>query len=115
MFSKKEATRLAQYIKAHRDAVFVIGHLFGLERYIEAELESDNVFFEISTPALVSIQRLVMAIEHFGANRVVLGSDTPYGHDNLKKNIERVKNLEISDEEKRSILGENMKELLRAK
>lgn len=115
LFSKKEATRLAQYIKAHRNTIFIIGHLFGLERYIEAELDSDNIFFEISTPALISRQRLMMAIKCFGANRVVLGSDTPYGQNNLKANIERVKDLDISDEEKYSILGGNMKKLLKIK
>lgn len=115
LFSKKEATRLAQYIKAHRNTIFIIGHLFGLERYIEAELDSDNVFFEISTPALISIQRLMIAIKCFGAERVVLGSDIPYGQNNLKTNIDRVKNLDISDEEKYSILGGNMKKLLKIK
>jgi predicted TIM-barrel fold metal-dependent hydrolase len=115
LFSKKEATRLAQYIKTHRNTVFIVGHLFGLERYIEAEVDSDNVFFEISTPALISIQRLKMAIKFFGAERVVLGSDIPYGQNNLKTNIDRVKNLDISDEEKYSILGGNMKKLLKIK
>lgn len=113
LFSKKEATRLAQYINAHRNTIFIIGHLFGLERYIEAELDSDNVFFEISTPSLISIQRLMIAIKCFGAERVVLGSDIPYGQNNLKTNIDRVKNLDISDEEKYSILGGNMKKLLK--
>jgi len=115
LFSKKEATRLAQYINAHRNTIFIIGHLFGLERYIEAELDSDNVFFEISTPSLISIQRLMIAIKCFGAERVVLGSDIPYGRNNLKTNIDRVKNLDISDEEKYSILGGNMKKLLKIK
>jgi predicted TIM-barrel fold metal-dependent hydrolase len=56
-----------------------------------------------------------MAIKIFGAERVVLGSDIPYGQDNLKTNIDRIKNLDISDEEKYSILGENMKKLLKLK
>jgi predicted TIM-barrel fold metal-dependent hydrolase len=115
LFSKREAAMLAQYIKIHRNSVFIIGHLFGLERYIEAELDSDNVFFEISTPALISIQRLKMAIKIFGAERVVLGSDIPYGQNNLETNIDRIKNLDISDEEKYSILGGNMKKLLKLK
>jgi hypothetical protein len=57
-----QATRIAQFMNAHRNTIFIIGHLFGLERYIEAERESDNVLFEISTPALISIHRLMMAI-----------------------------------------------------
>ena len=107
--------QLAQYIKIHRNTVFIIGHLFGLERYIEAKLDSDNIFFEISMPALISLQRLMMAIKYFGAEKIVLGSDIPYGKNNLKTNIHRVKTLDISDEEKYLILGGNMKNLLKIK
>ena len=101
-----------EYIKEHHKPTFIIGHLFGLERYIQANIESENIFFEISSPALISIPRLKKAIKFFGAHRILLGSDTPYGQDNLKLNLARVRDLAISDEEKRLILGENMKKLL---
>ncbi len=53
------------------------------------------------------------AIRFVGAGNVTLGSDTPYGKENLEKNIERIKELDISAEEKDLILGGNMKELLK--
>lgn len=112
LFSKNQATQLAKYIKAHTNTIFIIGHLFGLERYIEAGIHSDNIFFEISTPQLVSIQRIKKAIQHFGAQRIVLGSDIPYGQNNLELNIQRIRTLNIPDEEKNLILGHNMKTLL---
>ena len=112
LFSKGQAAQLAKYIREHEKPVFIIGHLFGLERYIEAGIESRETYFEISSPALVSRKRIEKAIEVFGANRVVLGSDIPYGRDNLKANLARVGNLDISDKEKDLILGENMKKLL---
>ena len=56
--------------------------------------------------------QVMKAIEHFGANRILLGTDTPYGKNNLQKNIDRVKRLNIGDQEKEMILGNNMKELL---
>ena len=40
-------------------------------------------------------------------------SHTPYGKGNLKKNINRINNLDISESEKRLILGDNMKRLLK--
>jgi predicted TIM-barrel fold metal-dependent hydrolase len=43
----------------------------------------------------------------------VLGSDTPFGKDNLKKNIQRVNRLNIPAEEKDLILGKNMQKLLK--
>ena len=115
LFSKKQATQLAEYIKEHSKTIFIIGHLFGLENYIKADIKSDNIFLEISTPALISIQRLKKAIKYFGVNRILLGSDIPYGQNNLKTNIGRVMDLDISDEEKYLILGENMKKLLKIK
>ena len=113
LFSKGQVIKLAKYIKEHAKTIFIIGHLFGLERYIEAGINSDNIFFEISTPQLISIHRLRKAIQHFGAQRIVLGSDTPYGQNNLGVNIERIKNLDISNEEKGLILGNNMRVLLK--
>jgi Tat protein secretion system quality control protein TatD with DNase activity len=58
-FSKRQATQLSKYIKAHPNTVFIIAHLFGLERYIESNITEDNVYFEISTPQLISIKRLL--------------------------------------------------------
>lgn len=113
LFSKRQAKQLAVYIKEHPKTVFIIGHLFGLEKYMKADIRSDNIYFEISTPALISIQRIKKAIKYFGINRILMGSDTPYGQNNLKTNIERVVSLDISDEDKKLILGENMKKLLK--
>jgi predicted TIM-barrel fold metal-dependent hydrolase len=113
LFSQRQATQLSKYIKAHPNTVFIIAHLFGLERYIEANIITDNIYFEISIPQLISMKRLLKAIEHFGANRIILGSDTPYGDNNLKRNIERVKTLKLPSEQRDLILGGNIKKLLK--
>lgn len=42
----------------------------------------------------------------------MLGSDAPYGQSNLKKNIERLHLLNITDSERVKILGENVRKLL---
>ena len=112
LFSWRQATRLASYIKSHSKTKFIIAHLFGLERYIKAGINSDNIFFEISTPQVVSVPRLKKAIHHFGVEKVLLGSDTPYGKNNVELNIKKIRKLDISDEEKDMILGNNMKKLL---
>ena len=115
LFSKKQASQLAKYIKVHPKTTFIIGPLFGLESYVRAGINTDNVYFEISTPQIVSIKRLNKALKHFGASRILLGSDTPYGRNNLELNIEKVKNLDITVEKKDLILGENMRKLLKIK
>jgi predicted TIM-barrel fold metal-dependent hydrolase len=70
------------------------------------------VYFEISSPSIISVTRLERAIACFGAQRVVMGSDVPYGKDNLRRNIERVQALGISAEEKDFILGQNIQKIL---
>jgi predicted TIM-barrel fold metal-dependent hydrolase len=104
--------RLIDFIRRHPHIRIIVAHLFGLELYIQSGLSFENVYFEISSPQLVSLQRLKVALHHFGARRIVLGSDTPYGKDNLHLNLERVRALPISDEEKALILGGNTQELL---
>ena len=48
-----------------------------------------------------------------GASNITFGTDTPYGKQNLKKNIDRIKSLDISSKEKELIFGENMRKLLK--
>ena len=91
----------------------IIAHLFGLEIFIEQDFKSENLYFYISTIQLTSTKRLMNAIRFAGATNVTLGTDTPYGKDNLKKNIDRVRSLDISSKEKELILGENMRKLLK--
>lgn len=113
MGTKKEVTHLIDYIGDHPDTTFIIGHLYGLEHYIRSGLDFKNVYFEISAPPLISIKRLMKAIDYFGAHRIVLGSDTPYGRNNLRVNIQRVQNLSIPEEDKKQILGLNMQRILK--
>ncbi len=110
--SKQEAIALIDFIRRHPQTRIIVGHLFGLELYIQSGLSFENVYFEISSPQLISLPRLKNALRHFGARKIVLGSDIPYGKDNLRLNIERVRALPISDEEKDLILGENLHNLL---
>jgi uncharacterized protein len=110
--SKQEVVALIDFIRQHPQTRIIVGHLFGLELYIQSGLSFENVYFEISSPQLISLQRLNKALRHFGAQKIVLGSDTPYGKDNLRLNLERVKALPISDEEKDLILGRNLHNLL---
>jgi len=61
---------------------------------------------------LVSTQRVLKAIDFFGAEKLLMGTDTPYGKNNLKGNIDRIRTLPIPEEQKHLILGDNMAQLL---
>ena len=63
---------------------------------------------------MISDQRLKSAIGYMGTDKILFATDTPYGaKDNIRRNIERIKNFDISNEDKNLILGLNMKKLLR--
>jgi predicted TIM-barrel fold metal-dependent hydrolase len=110
--SDKEVKKLIEYKRLHPQLKIIIGHLFGLELFIESKIKFENLYFDISTYQVTSDYRVLKTIEYFGADKTILGSDTPFGKDNLKKNIERIKNLPLNQDEKSKILGLNLKELL---
>lgn len=110
--SDKEVKKLIDYKRSHPQLKMIIGHLFGMELFIKSNIKFENLFFDISTYQVTSNYRVLKAIEYFGADKIILGSDTPYGKDNLKKNIARLERLPLNHDEKNMILGVNLKELL---
>ncbi len=113
LLSDKEVYKLIEYKKIHPKLKLIVAHLFGLEIFIKLNFKDENLYFDISTYQVTSDKRVLRAIDFVGANKVVMGSDTPYGKGNLQKNIDRIKKLDISVEEKDLILGENMRRLLK--
>lgn len=112
VYSAKEARRLVKLAREHPATNFIIAHLMGLEQIIKKGKDLTNIYFDISTYYIISQKRILKAMKHFGADHVLLGSDSPLGYDNLKNNIEKIKSMEISEEEKALILGENIARLL---
>jgi predicted TIM-barrel fold metal-dependent hydrolase len=103
---------LAEVAAARPDTVFIVGHLYGLEHFVRFDRPIPNVYFDISCPDLVSDVRLGAALDHFGASRLILGSDSPYGRNNLARGIQRIQALGISKQDKDLILGGNIARLL---
>ena len=61
----------------------------------------------------ITDEELCDLIHQTGPKRSIFGLDTPYKDAKMiKESIERIKNLPISEEAKRGILGENLKEIL---
>ena len=112
LYSKKDVESFIQFAQNHLETNFIVAHLIGLEIFEKRQVNLENLYFDISPTPLISDKRILKAINLFGAERVMLGSDTPFGKDNLKKNIERVKRLPISQEQKGLILGDNFQSLL---
>ena len=55
------------------------------------------------------------AIDNLGADRIMLGSDTPWDKGSLENNIARIGRLNIDSTEKERILGGNIADILKLK
>ncbi|MCG8411073.1 MAG: amidohydrolase family protein [Bacteroidales bacterium] len=112
LHSDNDVKALINYKRTHPKLKLIIAHLFGLEIFINQNVKDSNIYFDISPMQLISTYRIMSAIKFAGANNILLGSDTPYGQNSMKKNIARVMNLNISEKDKKQILGKNMQRLL---
>ena len=113
LWSNREAVKLLTVAKNYTGTNFILLHLIGLEVVAKQVKCMNNIHCEISPFSYISENRLKYAIDNLGADRVILGSDTPWDPDSLKNNIARVDRLNIASTEKERILGSNIMDILR--
>jgi predicted TIM-barrel fold metal-dependent hydrolase len=112
LYSRQEARRLAELVMEFPRTVFIVAHLIGLELLEGLPRGTENIYFDVSPPQLVSERRVLKAIERFRAARVVMGSDSPYGRGNLELALARVRELDFPESQLSLMLGTNMERLL---
>lgn len=93
-----------------------LGHGF-LDQSFEMSERYPNLVFDCSyivegttDPPVLSDEDVVAIFRRLGTERVLFGSDWPWGHP--LRDAERIKRLPLSDDEKRLILSENARRLL---
>jgi predicted TIM-barrel fold metal-dependent hydrolase len=112
LYAKRDAVDMLRLIAAHPETTFVIAHLLGLGVFAAADRSRlRNVFFDISPPNLCPLGLVKRALKIFGPEKLLLGSDTPFGKDNLKMSIDRVRGLDLTENGKALILGGNARRL----
>jgi len=112
LYSKNDVRDFILFSQKHQPTNFIIAHLIGLELFEKQKIQQPNLFFDISPALLISEKRILTVIKLFGAEKVLLGSDTPFGKFTLKNNIERIMRLGIPQEQIELVLGKNMEFLL---
>lgn len=112
--SLAQMEKMIQFIFQHPKAIIIIGHLYGLELFLQEDKQHfGNVYFDLSNLYFVSKERTMVAYEQFGAEHLLLGSDTPYGRESLENTIRQISQLPISALDKEHILGANLARLLK--
>ena len=113
LYSNDEAIILINVVKKYLETNFILLHLNGMEAIAKQDINMNNVYYEISPYSYINEHRISYAIDTFGADHVILGSDTPWDKDSLKNNIARIRRLNIDIYEKERILGINIRDILR--
>jgi predicted TIM-barrel fold metal-dependent hydrolase len=110
LFSKRETSALAGFVANHREVVFVIGHMLGLDIFEASRAHLRNVFFDTSGSERVRGRDILHAVRTFGDDHVVFGSDTPYAP--VADQIRKISRLGLADDALDRIFGRNMDHLL---
>ncbi|MDD3368535.1 MAG: TatD family hydrolase [Lachnospiraceae bacterium] len=108
VYTLVEMRKLIGFIKEHQEATIIIAHLYGLESFMEEPASDfENIWFDISNCYFVSKERIEMACRWIGADKLLFGSDTPYGIKSQKLTKDMVEKLDIPEGDKAKILGGN--------
>jgi predicted TIM-barrel fold metal-dependent hydrolase len=94
-----------QFVDLYPQVNVIIPHMGGLnggsQRVLEAVGRKPNVYFDIS---LAGISEGL--IREFGVNKFICGSDHPYGSPSWS--IDRIRKLNISEDEKQAVFSGNI-------
>jgi predicted TIM-barrel fold metal-dependent hydrolase len=110
LYSKREVQKLILFIKENPDAVLIIGHLAGADLFSESGVSLKNVYFDTSSSNRIQGSDIKRAIDAFGYEHIVFGTDTPYA--GIDEQIDRMERLKLSDRIKEHIYCLNAKNIL---
>lgn len=105
--------RLKKVLRTFRGASIIAAHMGGYDSWDEVEkyLVGEDIYFDTSyTSHILKTSLMIKMIKNHGVDKILFGSDSPWG--NQKNEVEVIKTLSLSNEEKDKILGENAKILL---
>ena len=99
------------FVKKTKNLKIIIPH-FGMlggnpMDFLQAFKGRENVYFDT---ALASTDTVMRFIEKIGHERILFGSDIPFG--TMKRELEKVLSLPIGDDKKERILSKNLKKLI---
>jgi len=109
--NQEQARRLAIMANRYYRTNIIVAHLLWAAE-IYPVLKHNNIWFDLSSPQLYSLATLQAVLAACGAERLILGSDTPYGSNNIPLILNRLEKLSISEDQKEQIAEKNLLYLL---
>jgi predicted TIM-barrel fold metal-dependent hydrolase len=110
LYSRKETRKLLRLVGTHREVIFIIAHMLGLDIFKEHAGNLPNVYFDTSGSERVRGQDILEAIQLFGHDHIVFGTDTPYAR--IGDQIEKIERLNLSENVKEAIFRLNFQNIL---
>ncbi len=110
LYSKKEVLKLLCFIKENQNAVFIIAHLTGTDLFRESGVNLKNIYFDTSSSKRIQGSDIKKAIDTFGYEHIVFGTDIPYA--GIDRQIERIEQLNLPDKIKKHIYSLNARKIL---
>lgn len=110
LYSQKEVMKLLRFIKENPNPVFIIGHLTGTNLFRESGVNLKNVYFDTSSSKRINSSHIKQAIDAFGYEHIVFGTDTPYA--GIDEQINRIEQLNLPDNVKEHIYSLNARNIL---
>lgn len=110
LYSREDAWKLSQFAVVHQDVTFIVGHLLGLDVFKERRADLGNVYFDTSGSDRVRGVDILEAIELFGFDHVIFGSDTPYA--DIGDQLAKIDELSLSSDAKEHIFRSNIMKIL---
>jgi Predicted metal-dependent hydrolase of the TIM-barrel fold len=110
LYSKREVRKLIRFIKENPKAVLIIGHLAGADLFSGSGVDLANVYFDTSSSGRIQSRDIRQAIDAFGYEHIVFGTDTPYA--GIEEQIGRIERLKLPDRIKDHIYCLNAKRIL---
>ncbi len=105
--------RFADVAREMRGGVIIAAHLGGKDQWddVERYLAGTDVYMDTSMGfAYYSEEQFLRIVKKHGADKILFGSDAPWSR--AKEEIEALRNLPLSEDDKAAILGGNAMRLL---
>jgi predicted TIM-barrel fold metal-dependent hydrolase len=113
LYSKRETQKLLRFIGSHKDVTFIVAHMLGLGIFKEKRHELPNVYFDTSGSERVRGEDILEAINLFGYEHIVFGSDTPFAR--IGDQISKIEQLHLPDTVMEHIFRLNIENILSAR
>jgi predicted TIM-barrel fold metal-dependent hydrolase len=109
---EEELTFTEAFVRKTKNLKIIIPHLGMLGGnpfdFLKTFKLRENVFFDT---ALAGNETILQFVEKIGEERILFGSDIPFG--GMKRELEKILSLPLGDDEKEWILSKNLKKLIR--